>query len=217
MTDPQQLRVRSLAVARELGFPMPPPHLPLVGAEPLAVRSHEEIIERLLVLNVRLGLAMRMPPEVGRAWLADNDLIDCLTPSESARLAGAAGIDPSEQVCVEATWALAWTLGLVEDLDPASYCGDQLAALLPELRTAETAPHWRSRTALEPRGLADIAAQLDLHYVLTWGHTDTHLQGRPSPGPVEAYVHLERRRALEWMLQVPLIPHQGWDDIDLST
>lgn len=217
MIDPQQLRVRSLAVSRDLGFPDPPPHLPLIGAEPLAVRSHGQIIERLLVLNVRLGLAMRMPPEVGRAWLSDNDLTGCLTPVESARLTGTAGIDPSEQVCVEATWALAWTLGLVDDLDPATWCGDSLASSLPDLRTAETAPHWRSRSTLEPRELEDVAAQLDLHYVLTWGHTEMHLQGRPFPGPVEPYVHLERRRALEWVLQVPPIPHQAWDEVDLST
>lgn len=217
MTDPQHIRARSLATARSLGFPEPPSHLPLLKPELFAVRPTEEIVERALVLNVRLQLAMRMPPDVGRAWLADNRLTECLTPTEITKLDGVADIDPREQACVEAMWALAWTLGLVDELDPGSWCGEQLAALMPDLRTAESVHHWRSRTSVRVRARKDAANQLDLHYVLTWGHRDSQLRGVPAPGPVEPYVHLERRRALEWVLQVPPIPHQDFDDVDLST
>lgn len=212
-----EARRRSLAALPGLGFPQPPSHLPLVAdaADPLVLVDEEQVVQRALVLTVRVNLALRMPPELARAWLAEQGLLASLSPRERALLSGEVEPDDSDEAQVEALWALAWVLGLVPELDASEPCGDQLASLMPDLRTSEPVAAWRSRTGPRRRDVEDVLPVLDLHLALTWGITDARLAGRPHPGRVDPSVLWERRRALEWTAGDGV--HDSWDDVDLST
>ncbi len=80
-------------------------------------------MQRALVLTVRVNLALRMPPELARAWLAEQGLLASLSPRERALLSGEVEPDYSDEAQVEALWALAWVLGLVPELDASAPCG----------------------------------------------------------------------------------------------
>lgn len=219
--DGMAAEARDLTLRRlpEMCFPAPPVHLPLLAdAEtPIDLRSERAVIERLLALNVRVDLAFGMPPTEAHAWLADNGLIGCLSTKEVVLLAGAAKVDEREQTYVEALWALAWALSLVDELAPDRYCGDQLASLLPDLRATEPCGEWRARTSPRLRSPAEIIRELDMLFAMTWALVDARLSGARQPGTVAEYVHWQRRRALEFTVADPDIDHSSWDDIDLST
>ncbi len=158
-----------------------------------------------------------MPPELARDWLIANDLTECLSPVEQAYVGGSGEADERDRGQVEALWALAWALGLTPELDHATYCGDELASLLPDLRTQESADAWSARVRTRLRASGEILEALDLLYVMTWGLADANLSGRPGPGVVEQYVLWERRRALEFVGGDGGPGHAGWDAIDLAT
>ncbi len=212
-----EARRRTLAALSGLGFPQPPSHLPLVAdaADPLVLVDEEHVVQRALVLTVRVNLALGMPPELARTWLAEQGLLASLSPRERHLVAGEVEPDSSDEAQVEALWALAWVLGLVPDLDAGTPCGDQLASLMPDLRTGEPVTAWRSRTGPRRRYVEEVLPVLDLHLALTWGIADARLAGRPHPGHVDPSVLWERRRALEWT--VGSGGHDAWDVVDLST
>ena len=214
-----EVRARTLRRLADLGFPEPPAHLPLLADAdtPFESREATEVIQRLVVLNVRVNLAFGMPVTDAQSWLSDNGLNRCLSPTEEALVAGGAKGDEQEQTHVEALWALAWALSLVGDLDPAGYCGDELVTLLPDLRLMESAETWTTRMAPQLRPTAEVMQELDLLYAMTWGIADARLSGQPQPGMVAGYVHWQRRRALEFTVANPDINHASWDGIDLST
>lgn len=215
----EEVRARTHTRLSALGFPVPPPHLPLLADSDglLALRPATELADRLAVLNVRVSLAFGMPSASARAWLSDNGLTHCLTAKEQRLVAGAAKVDEQEQAQVEALWALSWVFSLSEDLDPADYCSDHLVELLPNLRESEPLEEWTTRMTPMLRPVEEVVSELDLLYAMTWGVTDLRLSGKPSPGTVAAYVHWERRRALEFAVANPEIEPTSWDEIDLST
>lgn len=215
----QQVRGHTLSRLAELEFPTPPEHLPVLADDdfPLVLRPSAEVIERALVLNVRINLSLGMPSEIAREWLTANGLIHCLTQLESQLVEGAVQSDDREQLQVEGLWALGWALGLIPEMDHRVYCGDQLAALLPDLRTQETSQEWRARVKLIPRSIDEIWNELDLLYAMTWAAANANLSGAPAPGAIHQYVLWERRRALEFLRVEDNLGHEHWDNVDLST
>lgn len=215
----EAVRVRTRRRLADMGFPELPVHLPLLAdtESPFELRSATEVIERLLVLNVRVNLAFGMPSTEAQRWLATNGLVRCLSAKEEILLAGAAKVDEEEQTHVEALWGLTWALSMVDELDPGAYCGDELVTLLPDLRAMESAETWAARSSPRLRSTAEVMRELDLLYAMTWGVTDARLAGGQRPGAVAEYVHWQRRRALEFTVADPDIDHSSWDDIDLST
>ena len=214
-----EARQRTLERVQDLGFPVPPAHLPVLEDNefPRSARGIEEVIQRALVLNVRINLAFGMPPESARDWLTTNGLMGSLSPRESALVGGSARSGEQEKLQVEALWALAWALQLAPSLDHRAYCGDELATLLPDLRAQESAEAWRSRAEPSLRSDDELLTELDLLYAMTWGVADANLSGAPTPGEVDPYVFWERRRALEFVRADSDAGHADWDEIDLST
>jgi hypothetical protein len=214
-----QIRERTRVRLAVIGFPELPVHLPLLAdaESPFRLRPENDVIQRLLALNVRVNLAFGMPVADAQAWLSHNGTTPYLSAKERSLVAGAALVDEQEQTHVEALWALAWALSLIGDLDPVEYCGEDLVTLLPDLRIMEPAEAWSARTSPRLRSTAEILRELDLLYAMTWGLTDARLSGRSQPGTVAAYVHWQRRKALEFTVDDPEIDHSSWDDIDLST
>lgn len=209
------LRRKTLLRVEDLGFPQPPAHLPLLEDNefPFTLREPEDVVQRALVLNVRINIAFRMPPDAARRWLTTNGLMSALTQRESELLDGAAAVDEHEQLQVEGLWALAWALGLTQSLDHRSYCGEELATLFPDLRADESLHAWRERADCHLRTTTELMAELDLLYVMTWGLVDARISGSHVPGEVQPYVLWERRRALEFVRA----DSEDWDEVDLST
>lgn len=214
----EEARARTHQRVLELRFPELPVHLALVADahDPASLRAETQVIERFLVLAVRVSMAFGMPNGEAVRWLTDNGLDTCLSESESQRFA-TGGRAVQDQLFVESLWAFAWALSLADELDPAQYCGDDLVSLLPDLRVLEGVDAWRARSKPSLRPLEEILGAVDLHYGLTWGLTHARSSGLPQPGEVEGYVHWFRRHALEFVLNDPDIDHASWDDIDLST
>ncbi len=215
-SEARQVTLRRLGDA---GFPQPPAHLPLLADHefPFVLRSMDEVIDRILVVAVRLAIAFGMPISDARLWLSANSLTGSLSSRESALVGGLVEGSAQDTAQVEALWALAWAVGLVPRLDHAAYCSDELVTLLPDLRIQEPVRTWRARTHLSLRSPDELLAELDLLYAMTWGIASANLAGSRAPGEVEEYVFWERRRALEWVRIDSGNSHSGWDEIDLST
>jgi hypothetical protein len=97
------------------------------------------------------------------------------------------------------------------------FCGDDLAAKLPDLRRLESIDEWSKRTPTRARASDEAIAEFDLYYCLTWGLADANLRGTTAPGAPQ-YLYWQRRRAFEFAFGDNTdIAHRDWDDIDLST
>jgi hypothetical protein len=186
----------------------------------VALRPTAEIEARAAVLNAVLAAAFGAPPEATAGWLEANGLRDHATEPEWQFVS--AGHGPAElyQLHIEALWALAWLLGVAEELDPSQYCGDGLAGWLPDLENAEPFAAWQERCASKPRPAEEAAALLDLHYCLDWGHVQALMDSSPYPGVTQPYVVGQRRWALEWAVVFTGPYHEApaaWDEVDLSS
>jgi hypothetical protein len=82
-----------------------------------------ELIARTAVLTMVMQRSFGMPGDRAKTWIDENGLTAALAPEETALLAGS-GMAEQFRTQVEALWALAWVLGLVDHLDPSQYCGD---------------------------------------------------------------------------------------------
>ena len=115
-----EARQRTLERVQDLGFPVPPAHLPVLEDNefPRSARGIDKVIQRALVLNVRINLAFGMPPESSRDWLTTNGLMGSLSPRESALVGGSARSGEQEKLQVEAlgrwlgrfSWHRAWII-----------------------------------------------------------------------------------------------------------
>lgn len=217
--DPLDVRAHSVVSLEGLGFPVLPPHYPVLfePKEDIRLRTAEEIGARAAALNVVVNRAMRMPPEVAVSWAEANGLVGSFTGAEW-EFASQPGDDRRFAPRIEALWALSWSVGIGEHLDPARYCGETLAASLPDLRRNEPYLDWLKRTSFREPVLDQMIQALDLYFCLHWGIADTTLRHQRTPGVVEGYVIEQRRWALEWVVLKPEDDAgEDWEKIDLST
>ncbi|GAA0230010.1 DUF4272 domain-containing protein [Cryptosporangium japonicum] len=220
--DPVMIRNGTLADLEELGFPPPPDGYPLVWepGDAVALRPTVEILARCAVLNAVLAGVFGAPSELTFGWLERNGLVDAVTEPERAFLSERKGSGDLYGLHVEALWAFAWVLGVGEDLDPGRYCGEGLAAWLPDIGSDESFTDWQQRAGAHPRPAAEVAALLDLHYCLDWGHVQALMNDEPPPGVTLPYVIGQRRWALEWAVTFRGPYHQApprWDEVDLAS
>lgn len=74
----------------------------------------------------------------------------------------------------------------------------------------DSAKLWSQGLSL--RSESEIIAAGDLSYRIHWAVINSQIHHKNPPGLVPAYVVVERRRALEWILQ-----ENDWDDVVLDT
>jgi hypothetical protein len=220
--DPLLIREANLVDVAELGFPVPPDGYPLVWEPGDRARLREvgEIEARAAVLNAVVAATFGAPPEMTAGWLERNGLRAAVTEPEWLFLAEGKGPADLYGLHIEALWALAWLLGVAEELDPSQYCGDGLAMWLPDLAAGEPFLDWQARSMPEPRPAEEAAHLLDLHYCLDWGHVQALMKGQPHPGTTQPYVVGQRRWALEWAVVFTGPYHDpppAWDEIDLAS
>lgn len=207
--DTTAIRQRSLQEAARLGYAVSA-ELPLSDSE-VQARDVDELVDRCLVLHALIAVAYGFPRVAARTWLRQEDLIGSLTASERLYLdAGDASDDEFYRGLSESVWALIWALGVAPRLDFATSCPEDLVGMLPNLHTAERSSTFRSRA--QQRSTDEILAAADLAYCLHWAVVDASLRGSAPPGRVPAWIVVERRRALEWVLS-----DEDWDEVPLDT
>jgi hypothetical protein len=178
-------------------------------------RDVKAIARRALVLNAMLQISLEAPVEIVRKWIADNYLDSDLATSERILLQKNNGqLTRQEQINLywnlEALWALAWAGGLVDNLPFNQRVGDNLASLCPNLRRNEDGSKLLDRMRLRPHD--QLFRMLDLYYRLHWWTRNAELTGR-STGDVSHDIIMERRKALEWVMNAD----EDWDHVEMGT
>jgi hypothetical protein len=219
--DPALIRAANLDELHRLRLPLPPTTFPLVweAGDEVDLRPVPELEARTAILNVVLARSFGMPSRLAMAWLLESRLMERVTAPEWHYVTTGAGDDHSFSLHLEAITALAWLLGLTKTLDPSAP-GENLTALLPDLREGERFPAWRSRSLVALRDPAEAAAVLDLYYCLDWAYMEAERRGERLPGMIDSNAIGQRRWALEWAVVFQGRYHEdpvGWEDVDLST
>jgi hypothetical protein len=222
LPNPQQVRLRTLDELARLQLPRPPGTFPLVWepGDGVALRPVADLEARLAVLTVVLNRCFGMPPELAMQWLLDARLVEALTPPEWQFVAAGEGDQLVFALHLEAVYGLAWTLGIMPDLDPRVPSPPELIPRLPDLPGGETFASWRARMLTAPVDPDRAAELLDLYYCLDWAHLTAEREHRQLPGDLDSNAIGQRRWALEWAVVFtgPFHdPPPGWEEIDLET
>jgi hypothetical protein len=210
--DPQEVKRRSESAVVNAGGRICDwlPYIDFTEARSLA-----EVVDRALVLNALLQLHFGAPPRIIAKWIEGQSLDSALSAKESALVQ-----KPAEQLSeqeridlywyIEALWAFLWATGLIVDMPFDRGVEDFMASMCPNLQANEGAAKFRLGMKLRP--YAELYAMRDLCYRFHWWTFDAHLRGEDT-GPVRLDIVMERRKALEWILDRQL----DWDDVPLDT
>jgi Domain of unknown function (DUF4272) len=177
------------------------------------VRSQADLIGRALALNAIIDLNFSVPASTIKDWLQKHDVLKYLTSHEAELLRrSAADITDQKKInlawSLDALWALMWAGQLFDDLDFTSPIPDSMYEMCPHIRDAEGSEKF---AAMQLRSFDELYRSLDLHYRLHWYAFEYNL--REESGTFDCSRFIERRRALEWLLN----PDTAWDEIMLNT
>ena len=206
--DLKQIREQSVQAAEQLGVNVSPT-LPLQDSG-LETRSADEAISRLLAMNAVAATAHGFDKTKAIAWLNQEALTDLLTEQEKRFVFEGVGQPDRFKVQVESMWALAWAVGLINELNFAKDCDNRFVTMLPNLKETQSSAEFRKNA--NPRPLEQVVAACDLAYCFHWAIRQAELSGKQPPANLKPYVVVERRRALEWLLS-----KDAWDEISLDT
>jgi len=212
MIDPAAIKSNSERAIRQLGGRINP-DLPEI--EPGPGRTANEILDRTLIVHALLHIAHGAPVEKVADWIARQKLVTALVPSERALLVKE-DEEVGEQERVDLSWsveallAFLWAGGFTEDLSLGSAMTEKLAEEPPDIAMNQGIAGFARLFRLRP--YEELFAQLDFYYRAQWYAVDCGIRGK-NPGPFDEEVILERRKALEWMLD----PECEWDSPELGT
>ena len=203
--DPVLARAASLRIVMEAGAEQPD-GISLIQPGRHKARPSHLVEERLLALMPVAGLMAGLPAEDVIEFIELNLLHTAMTPAEQALLAGD---EIDEETEARLSWAaeeiavLAWRLGALDRLDPASSAPAELTAALPAVDESADSSGWSDR--LRPRPLADCLQMLDL--MMVWmAASEDRFESDVDDEPFDAARSLHRLRALEWCLD----PAMDW-------
>jgi hypothetical protein len=178
-------------------------------------RSRLVVARRALILNAMLQIYFKAPTDIIRDWIERNGLKYDLAESESAILAKENG-ELSEQELtglywsIEALWSLMWCGSRIRTLPFDEGVQSELASMCPNLQINEDGSSFISKFELRPRD--DLFRMLDLYFRLHWWTRNSQLTGQQT-GKVQIDIVMERRKALEWVLD----PECTWDTTNDGT
>jgi hypothetical protein len=206
--DLKRIRHESIEAAKRLGVDVPAT-LPLLDAG-LEMRSASETASRILAMNAVAATAYGFDKAKAIVWLNQESLTDSLSEQEKRFVFEGAGQPDRFKVQVEGMWALAWAMGIANELNFAKDCDSRFVRMLPNLKQSQSSADFRKNA--NPRPLEQVVAACDLAYCLHWAIRQSELTGKRSSGNLKPYVVVERRRALEWLLS-----QEAWDEVLLDT
>lgn len=204
----RDLRRRSLKIARELGY-AENESLPLLDDDIGVTRDKDAIVDRALCLYGTLSVAYGFDRKKALKWIEDQNLSESCTSLEREFLHGAGASSLEMKTRVEGLYVMAWVLGLYEDLDFTGLCPSDLVLKFPNIK--ENEPSMSFRAAVAVIDVVSIVGMADLAYCLHSAIREEELARRPT-GRLPAYVIVERRRALEWLLS-----EDEFEDVSLDT
>jgi len=206
--DLERTRDESIQAAKRLGVHVPTT-LPLLDAG-LEMRSDDETISRVLAMNAVAATAYGFDKTKAIAWLNQEALTDSLSEQEKRFVFEGAGQTDRFKEQVESMWALAWAMGIVNELNFAKDCDNRFVTTLPNLKQSQSSADFRKKANARP--LEQVVAACDLAYCLHWAIRQSELTGKQPLENLKSYVVVERRRALEWLLS-----KEPWDQVPLDT
>lgn len=150
-----------------------------------------------------------------KKWISTNGLTAHLSLAEQALLQKENTTLSDQEVSnlhwsLEALWALMWAGGLTDDLTVDSHVPDYMASICPDLQQNEDGAKFTQKMRLRPT--EELFQMLDLYYRAHWYTEDGRINGY-SPGNIRGDIVMERRKALEWLLNAST----DWDHISLDT
>ena len=110
----------------------------------------------------------------------------------------------------ESFWALAWALGLIDNISDASEICDCLCAFRLVIDCHNFDEFWQK---CHPREVGEILDMLDLYYRYHWACVEKQIHPQTSIGNLNGSVVQERRRGLEWLIS----EEDDWFSIQLDT
>ncbi|MBA2112997.1 hypothetical protein HOV93_01430 [Planctomycetes bacterium FF15] len=209
--EPETIRKQSLSKAKKLGYPINP-ELPLLGDIALR-RTPEQLLDRMLCLYTCVACSYGFPKQLGWTWLAQEGLLEKVTPEESLYLRNK-DESPVEkfQPHVETIWAMTWVGQIQNSLEFDQTCTNDMVRLFPNLKASASSEAFRSKCHM--RSLEEIASKLDLAYCLHWAithETENQLELPKKPMRLLPYIIINRRHAMEW-----LFCDEPWDAVPMD-
>lgn len=183
--------------------------------EPTSLRDPYQVTARALILNAMVNIHFGAPTRIISDWIAKHDLLDSLSAVEK-RILETNESDLGEQDkinlywYIEALWSFMWAMDLVSELDFTQPIPDNMASMCPNLQENE-GPEKFSEVE-ELRAYDQIYKERDLAYRVMWWARQMSLTGESDPR-FDLSRSMERRRALEWIMDAAL----DWDDVPLDT
>ena len=197
-------RRRSILTVEKLGLPTNN-NLPLLE-DCVSVQSKDRVVSRSLCIYALLAVTYGLNIDQCKSWLAKENLLEELTDEENELLKNNLSWSKYQQE-VEALWALAWCLDLINKIDYLDFCGNNLSSLFPKISKNESTHAFRS--FVELRSYNIIWNEADLIYCIHWGMVEASLNKEQE---IPLYVIEERRRAVDWILF-----GESWLEVSLDT
>lgn len=212
-----QARQNTSVVLGEQGIVLPYAAIPSLG-ELADGKSTVEIAKRSLALFASICIVAeptqrrRYAKEKVRRWLTSNGIGD-LSRNERAlvfdeKVTHALEVAASQEL--DALYALTWSIGLVEKLDPEARISATFGEIFPNIELDSPAHQFISEA--RKREPTELINTLDKYFCLDWAFRESSLTGAPPPIAVPWLVVRKRRFALEWILS-----ENEWDEISLDT
>ncbi|MDR0223483.1 MAG: DUF4272 domain-containing protein [Myroides odoratus] len=178
------------------------------------LRSQDELIGRMSVMNALINISFEAPVEIIKQWIEANQLTAHLSDWEKEILTKTqADLDQYEintlRWYLEALWALMWATKMIPHLDETQWNEESMASMLPNLEEGEDNHRFQEVTTMHTT--EDIYTMLDFYYRLHWYCVDERLKGQEAV--INEGLVYERRRALEWLIN----KETDWDDIEMGT
>ncbi|MGQ8867355.1 DUF4272 domain-containing protein [Myroides sp. TSA_177.3] len=178
------------------------------------LRSQDELIGRMSVMNALINISFEAPVEIIKQWIEANQLTAHLSDWEKEILTKTqADLDQYEintlRWYLEALWALMWATKMIPHLDETQWNEESMASMLPNLEEGEDNHRLQEVTTMHTT--EDIYTMLDFYYRLHWYCVDERLKGQEAA--INEGLVYERRRALEWLIN----KETNWDEIEMGT
>jgi hypothetical protein len=198
----------------------------------LNFRSPEEIAKRCCVLSAFVaGIGCNCPMKVINNWLKDNNLIDSTSPEEAELFKKKQSLFSSFKISqqdianaqwrVEAIFALAWTIGIVENINPLKHVPDDLVYKVSSPPPKNEGLAKKHKVSVSDfiknaklRDKEEIMTQTDLIYRLHWATRDAMLNNSKNPVKLKDSnsIYHERHHAFNWVIGL-----DEWDDVTTDT
>jgi hypothetical protein len=200
----EDIRKRSIARIKRDGL-IPNDALPLLDRTNF--KSIDSIWRRIVILSC--FKTMVQCPEDRKdihAWMLRKELVRDLSVRESTTF-DRSSLNPQDEIDFswyqESLYAMLWAVGIVKVMEypsKESNVSIYLKFVPPDINIKDFVENIRLRNELE------VFQELDYYYNLHW-------IGKRNVNGLNMSVILERRKALEWIVD----ENADWDDIDLST